>query len=473
MKRIRRALGILLLAAVPVGCAPSHYEEATLALLNVDVIALQNEVVLEDHMVVLSGNRIVAVEPTDVRRLPPDTRQVQGNGAYVLPGLTDMHVHAMSSTEDALERAFPLLVANGITTVRDMGSELAILTEVRARLRLEPGRAAPRVLAAGPLLDGVRKPWYRDLPLILETPAVVAEELPGLREAGVDFFKVYDDLDPATYDAIAAAANDSALPFAGHVPDGVSIEHAVEVGQRTIEHLGLATVKDCVDDPGGWFEKAIHARFRQGYDAYYRVLIDHWESLDWSRCEAVLTALGQPGVYFTPTLDMEINDRSRIDPSTIRYMAPGSQTWCNQVLEQIDAAEPTLRKRAYEHQFDAFRRIHEAGARILVGTDAPNNCVLEGFSLHGELALLVEAGLSPGEALRAATFHAARALGRGELAGLVEAGREADLVLLDENPLEEIGNTRSVVGVVLRGSWLDRAALDALLVDALSAVRQP
>ncbi|MBT8478338.1 MAG: amidohydrolase family protein, partial [Gemmatimonadetes bacterium] len=170
--------GIFLLVAAATACTPSVYDEATLAILDVDVVTLQGEAVLVDHMVVISGDRIIAVEPTDPRRLAPDTRRVQGNGAFVLPGFVDMHVHALSSTEDALQRTFPLLVANGVTTVRDMGSELSILTEVRARLESESGRIAPRLLAAGPLLDGTRKPWYGELPLILETPEEAREQLP-------------------------------------------------------------------------------------------------------------------------------------------------------------------------------------------------------------------------------------------------------------------------------------------------------
>ncbi len=467
-----RALAVVTLVVLAaVACAPSRYDEATLALLDVKVITLLGESILEDHMVVISGDRIIAVEPTDPRRLPPDIRVIQGNDAYVLPGFTDMHVHVMSSTKDALERTFPLLVANGITTVRDMGSELPILKEVRARLKAEPEQIAPRLLAAGPLLDGTRKPWYGKLPLILQTPDEAREQLPRLRQAGVDFFKVYDDLDPATYAAITADAKTSGLHFAGHVPDRVSILDAVEAGQRTIEHLGLATVKDCVDDPDAWFERAINAKFQEGYDSYYGIMFEHWVSVDWSRCATVLAALSQPTVYFTPTLDMELNDRSRIDTSTVRYMSSRSQAWCNQLLDKIEAADPVLRERVFEQYLVAFRKIHEAGAQLLVGTDTPNNCVVAGFSFHGELALLHEAGLTPVEALRAATIDAALALDRGDIAGLVEVGREADLVLLERNPIEEVTNTRTVVSVVLRGRWLDREDLDAMLADALSAAQ--
>lgn len=451
-------------------CHGPTYDDATLALLYVNVVTLEGDRVLENQMVVFSGDRILAVVPSDPGKLPKATRRVDGQGGYVIPGLMDMHLHAMSSATDALERVFPILVANGVTTFRDMGSEVAVLAEVRARLDAMPDTIAPAFVAAGPLLDGVKKPWYGDLPLIVETATDVRDELPKLLDAGVDFFKVYDDLGPDAFEAIVAGASEFGVTFAGHVPKSVPTERAVEAGQRTIEHLGFSTVKDCVDGSDDWFERMVGAKFGSGYDAYYRIVTEHWNAVDWERCEPVLDAMAQPTVFFTPTLGMAINDRSRIDTDAIGYKNAVGRDWCHNVLERIESAGAELREQAYAKQFEIFRRIREAGVQVLLGTDAPNNCLAAGFSLHDEMERFVEAGLSPSEVLRIATVDAARALGQEDSLGRVELGYHANLVLLAQDPLEEIGRTRGIRGVALDGVWHDRDALDAMLTAARGSI---
>lgn len=121
-------------------------------------------------------------------------------------------------------------------------------------------------------------------------------------------------------------------------------------------------MKDCIDDPDAWFERAIHAKFRQGHDEYYRVLMDHWNSVDWSRCAPALDALSRPDVFFTPTLDMVLNDSSCVDVDAVRYMVPRSRSWCASVLGQIDAADPVVREQAYDRYLAVFSRIRESGA---------------------------------------------------------------------------------------------------------------
>ncbi|NNM04315.1 MAG: amidohydrolase family protein [Gemmatimonadetes bacterium] len=460
---------IFLAASHLAGCADHSFDEATLVLLGANVVTMQDEAVLPDHMVVMAGDRIIAVAPSEPDRLPPGAERVAMDGRYVIPGLVDAHVHVLSDAEDAIDRAFPLLVANGVTSVRDMGSEMAGVTEVRNRMATGEGTVAPHVTAGGPLLDGTLKPWYGNLPLILEDPADVPAALADLESRGVDFFKVYDDLSPEVFRAIAREARGLGLEFAGHVPARVALLEAVDAGQRTVEHFGFSTVRDCVENPSEWFQRSITAKFETGYDAYYRVVESHWDQLDWEACAPVLAALGRAGVAFVPTLDMELNDPSRFDTAAITYMLPASRGWCTTMIGNIDSADEALRERAYASYLDAFRRLRESGATVVAGSDTPNNCVVAGFSLHWELRLLVEAGLTPYSALRAATTDAVAATSRERLAGAIAPGFEADLVVLAGNPLADIEQTRRIEGVVLDGRWLDRGRLDDLLQRAQAA----
>ena len=435
-------------------------------LLDANVVAMQDEGVLRDHMVVIAGERILSVAPSEPHRIPAEAVTIDMEGRYVIPGLVDTHVHVLSNAEDAIQRTFPLLVANGVTSVRDMGSEMSGLLDVRSRLAADSGAVAPHLAAGGPLLDGTRKPWYGDLPLVLENPSEVPAALADLESRGVDFFKVYDDLAPEVYRAIAREARNLGMDFGGHLPRRVSLVDAIGAGQRTVEHFGFSTVKDCVDDPDAWFRRSITAKFETGYDAYFRLVQSHWDQVDWRECAVTMEALGKSGAALVPTLDMELNDRTRIDTTAVAYMLPASRQWCGSLLGEIDTAADPLRESAYASYLAAFRRLQESGVTILAGSDTPNNCLAAGFSLHWELGLLVESGLTPYQALRAATTSAVAAVSPDRRAGVIAPGFEADLVVLADNPLEDIDRTRDIRGVILDGHWLDRERLDALLRQA-------
>ena len=458
----------LTVALAVFACAGPPLPPTTLAILDVQVLPMDDETVLDNQMVLIHEDQIVAVVPAERRRVPAGARVVEGNGRYVIPGLWDMHVHAISDPDDAIARTLPLFLAHGVTGVRDMGSTLEALVETRKRLADDERVLAPRLVAAGPLLDGTRKPWYRDLPLILESPEDVRAELTRLRDAGVGFFKVYDDLAPGTYQAIAEAAEELAMPFAGHPPTTVGWTAAATAGQHSVEHLGLPALKDCIDDYDTWFSRSIGARFGEGYDAYYRVLEQAWEAIDWQRCDAMLQALADHDVYFTPTLGMEINDRGRVDLDAIEGMLPQSRDWCRTTLDGIDQADPELREAVYARLGSTLRRAKDAGVVLLAGSDSENYCLAPGAGLQTELALLVEAGLTPYEALRAATRDAAEAVGFGDRSGRVAPGYWADLVLLEANPLEDVTRTRTIAGLVAAGRWIDSSELESIRAQALA-----
>ena len=424
-----------------------------------------------DQTIVIREGRIHAVlDAEDVQIL--DVDQVLQSGGYVIPGLWDMHVHALSDPDDAINRSLPLFVANGVTGVRDMGSVVPGVIETRTRLENDPSLPAPELFVAGPLLDGVKLPWYGDLPLVLEDAADVERELPRLQEQGIDFFKVYDQLSRPAYDAVLAYGAENGVLVAGHAPESVGVLDAASAGQSTIEHLSLFSLRECVAEPRAWFDRAINAKFRGEYVDYYRTITAFFEAIDQERCDEAYRAMAEAGTYFTPTLVMEFNDRARVDEGALEYLGLGARSWCSQGLVKSDGADPAARDDAYAAMHAQFERMRDAGVTFLAGSDTQNNCLVPGFSLHWELEQLVDAGLQPVEAIRAATSDAAMAIGRGSDSGRIEAGYSADIVVLGANPLQQIRNTRDILGVMQDGRWYDADALNTLRSDAAAAIRR-
>ncbi len=467
MRTLLSVFVVLLLAACTQQTSP--YLNSDVFITGVTLIDVQSGQAKPQMSVVIRGGQIHAVIPADQLIQPADADQVISEGGFLIPGLWDMHVHALSDPDDAVTRALPLFVANGVTGVRDMGSLVPGIVEVRKRLAENPQLAAPELYVAGPLLDGVVLPWYGDLPMELTSREDVEEKLPDLVDAGMDFLKVYDQLSQPVYQAVIDFANRNNLPVAGHAPKAVSMAAAARAGQRTIEHLSIASLRDCVADPDSWFDKSINAKFGEGYTAYYNVTLDFAESINREDCLNAFSELAAHNTYFTPTLVMELNDSSRLDTETFPYHASGSIEWCETQLSGIEAVDTELRERAFSRYTDWFGLIQDAGTAVLAGSDTPNNCLVPGFSLHWELQRLVEAGMSTAAALRTATVNAAAAMDRSDRLGQVKPGFQADLVLLAENPLTDIANTQTIKGVMTSGRWFNEPQLLQLKADTQPA----
>ena len=435
-------------------------------IIDTTVVDVAANELLPSMTVIVRDDRILAVLPSDQVNVTNEDLVI-ATGGYVMPGLWDMHVHALGNSDDAISRVLPLFLANGVTGIRDMGSVVDGVAAVRKRLANEPGLVAPAIVAAGPILDGVKLPWYGDLPLVIDSVDAVEAALTNLLEQGLDFFKVYDQLSQPVYDAIAAYANENDIAFAGHSVRSVGMQRAAAAGQRSIEHLSLFSLGDCAAETDGWYERALGAKFGEGgYAAYYDVVIEFFESFDETGCEQAIATMVENSTFFTPTLVMELNDRSRVDESTFQYMAPGAIEWCENGLAAVEAAASPEQEAVFDLHLSFAKRLHDAGVLLLAGSDNPNYCLVPGFSLHWELSLLVEAGLTPAEALQTATINAASALGKEGEEGKVAPAYRANLVMLDANPLDDISNARQVTGVIAGGRWLGRDALDSMLQSA-------
>jgi imidazolonepropionase-like amidohydrolase len=432
-------LPLLLAACATPGSAPAT---ADLAIAHVTVVDVENGRLLPDQTVLIVGNRIAQIAPSARSRISSGVQVIQAHGKHLIPGLWDMHAHALGDgREDAF---FPALLAYGVTGVRNMHTtrplaEIAALKQ--AILRGE--RLGPRIMAAGPLLDG-RHEWNHRGTFVVETPEAAVRAVDSLVAAGADFIKVYDALSPDAYRAIATEAKRRGIAFAGHIPNGIRPEEAAAAGQHSVEHM------DGLDQP------CEPEAMATGCDSVVAAYVKHqtWQvptlSLYWSRtvADSLLSDAGRTAVLSSRRIENWRGMRKRATPTD-------RDRWEDE----------------YRALLNNLKRLHRAGVPILAGTDMPNPMVVPGISLHDELVLLVEAGLTTLEALQAATSRPAQYFGAADSLGSVSEGKFADLVLLGANPLENIRNTRRIDALVLNGRYLDRGALDRLLEQAKAAAK--
>jgi imidazolonepropionase-like amidohydrolase len=375
-----------------------------------------------------------------------------------------MHVHLFNnySHRPPNDWAFPLFIANGVTAVREMNANAASIVIVqRWRKELDAGElVAPRVLAAGISVRG-------------KSPSDAAAQVDAAADAAADFIKVFSDVPQLNWRAILDAARARSLPVSGHVPAGVPLLVAAAAGQRTDEHL-MQAYEACSSVEASLLEERRNLdgdALVEKRDAQEQRALDAFAQ---GACERVGKKLAAFGQIQVPTLVLAHEEATRgkdppgNDPRW-RYLRPDERARWERNLAGVTSADDALAKR----RWDVSRRIasafHSSGVRILAGTDTPMPGNYPGYSLHEELALLVEAGFTPLEALRAATFAPSQFLGIAGTTGSVSAGRRADLVLLDADPTRDIRNTQRIDAVLLDGRLLRRADLDALLADAAAA----
>lgn len=459
-------LSSILVAACDRAPPPDAPGSITLAVTNVTVIDLTGAPPARGRTVLIAGDRIQAVGSAWRLRIPPDVPILHGWDSYLIPGLWDMHVH-LRGPETAREWFDPLLLAAGVTGVRDMGMHLDSLAAFRRGAGMD-APLAPRRVMAGPILDGPGNPWAGEEFWRVNTVHEAREAVDSLRRAGADFLKVYSFLSPEVYFAAVEEARRQGLPVAGHLPSAVPSEEAARAGHATFEHAQLEVTASCVPDGHDRLRELYAAWRREGFGAYFRMAAGFRASWDPDECVRLVETLRERGSWIVPTLvqDHASRDSASVAWFDLAYLPPDLQDACRETVAMVEAAAPALRRAHRRALQEEVRWMHGAGLPVLAGTDAPNPCLVPGLSLHQELERLVEAGLTPLQALRTATLNPARHLGTADSIGTIEAGKVADLVLLDGDPLVDIRNVRNVRAVLVGGRLLDRDALDELLSRA-------
>ncbi len=441
-----------------------------LAIVNGQVIDMRGERPHRATLIIRSGRIERVASPSAA--LPADVDTLDAAGAWIIPGLWDMHAHIWSRT-----LLFPMYVAHGITGVRDMGSSLPQWLAWRDSVSrgLVDG---PHAIVSGVIVDGLSpfNNMYVQVKGADEGRALVRD----LKGRGADFIKVYDRLSVDAYYGIMAAAKAARIPVAGHIPPALSAMAASRAGQRSIEHLtslaascseaGAALSRaasvslDSVRDLDFSKDSTLRGRVGAALGPYYRQA----RELPLGACDVprgmpvVARALRTGGTWVSPTLILGLNgllDDTRVEDS-LRARLP---SWAAAMTRVNSPNADSARIRSQEKVLAMMRELKRVGVRMLIGSDAPNPGSVPGIGLHRELELFVKAGYTPYEALRIATRDAAEFAGVLDSIGTIEPGRLADLVVLDANPLTDIRNARRIRAVLLQGRVLIADTLRARL----------
>jgi|SRR5271169_378679 len=445
---------------VPV-ISPSSGGSATY-ITHVTVIDTQNGKKIQDRTVVISGDRISEVRETKGMMPLAGAKVVDGTAKYLIPGFWDMHVHTWDD-----KSTYPLYIANGVTGVRDMfGPPDA--NEFRRQLAATTV-FAPHFYLASPIIDGNPARWHNSIAVTTEDEArrVVDDQ----KEKGADFIKVYDRLSRDAYFAIIEESRRLNISVLGHVPFAVSAWEAAAAKQKSFEHLNGVPVA-CSSREADLWPKVIAGK---SFKERNPILLEALQSYSEDKCKRLFEDMKMNGVWAVPTLTVARasalrNDSHFTNDGRLRYFSGGYRDWLegkpDTRRKDFTAADYEVERELFSGKKKLVAAMFRSGVPLLAGTDAGNPYCFPGFSLHDELALLVESGVTPLAALQAATLNAAAFMNSSDRYGTIAPGKIADLVLLDADPLADIHNTTKISAVFLAGKEFDRPALDQMLKSA-------
>jgi hypothetical protein len=439
------------------------------AITHVTIIDVQGGVPKRNWNVFISNGRIAKMQPS-YGKIPKEFDILNAKGQFLIPGLWDSHVHALWDSNRAT-LFFPLFIACGVTSVREMGGPMPISDQIRWRNKVSTGEIlGPRLFIPGPFVDGPRPTWPGSVALHNSDEARRAVD--SLKRTGVDFIKVFSGIPRDAYFALAEEASVKAIPFEGHVPLEISAEEASDAKQKSIEHL-MGVLMGCSSKG-----EEIQQQLMKGENInnLSEVLVDTYDS---SKASELFSHFLKNGTWQVPTLTIRrarpyLLELIQSNDPRLQYIPKDiADSW----KPRNDARQPATpqviagRKRVFQKDLQVVGAMHRAGVSFLAGTDTPNPFCFPGFSIHDELALLVQAGFSPLEALQTATINPAKFWGLDKDLGTIEQGKFADMVLLSGNPLNDISNTKRIAAIIIRGKLIKRDEADAMLANEAASVR--
>jgi imidazolonepropionase-like amidohydrolase len=431
---------------------------AAVAFENVNVVPMDRERVVERQTVVVVDGRISEMGPAGKVKAPAGAVRVDGRGKYLMPGLAEMHGHLPTpqTPAEVTENILFLYVANGVTTVRGM---LGHPAQLDLRKRTADGSLlGPTLYLAGPAFTG------QSAPSVEVAQKMVREQ----KAAGYDLLKIQEGLKPEVYDAIVATAREVGIKFGGHVPNDVGVERAIAARQSTIDHLD--NYLDALEADNSPLKGA-------DPEKRAREVVFH---LDERKMPVLARKTREAGVWNVPTMKLWetfFNDQSgeamRASMPEVKYLPrPMVDGWVKQKDSRLPAALATILgfetrgkvgERVIETRLKMLRALHDGKCKFLLGTDSPQVFSVPGFSIHREMPIWVQAGFRPYEVMEAGTRNVAEYFGAAGEFGTVAVGKRADLVLLEGNPLADVGNAAKRAGVMVRGRWLTEGEIQERL----------
>jgi imidazolonepropionase-like amidohydrolase len=430
-----------------------------------------------DMTVVVRGHDIATVGPAKHVRIPPSAKVIDCTGKFVIPGLWDMHSHFRDATRD-----LKMDIANGVLGTRNMGGIVKEVFPLRDAIA-NGQQVGPKIVACGPIIDGPDSWSNPDFTISVNNAKEARTAVASLKQQRTDCIKVYDGLSRDSYFAILDEAKTLGLPVVGHLPSAIAVREASDAGQRSLEH-GIALAGGSTAE-GDYIKRRMdQSAFQEAISTKNFALIpakiarDNTMMLDTfsqERADATYRLLAKNNTFITPTLVTQrsltfVDDLSNEPDSRMAYVSAEELKWWkpeNGMLSKYRTPEYiAMKKREYAKTLEEVHRAQTLGVRLLAGTDITIPYTYPGFSLHDELKLFVDAGLTPMQALETATTNPAALLGLSKTWGRVAPGYTANLVLLNADPLADISNTKKIDSVLINGRRLDRRQLDQLLNDA-------
>ncbi len=452
--KMKSVFPIISLLLVLVIFSSAQTPQQAIAFVNVNVVPFDRERVLAGQTVIVRDGRIAEIGLAEKTKVPAGALQIDGRGKYLMPGLADMHVHlypGAGQPDDLTSQQLHMFLANGVTTIRNM---IGKPEHLPLRDRVAKGELlGPTIYTAGPPLLG------NNVPNPEAAERVVTEQ----KKAGYDLLKVHEGLSPETYAAIAATAKRVGIPLAGHVTATVGLKRALDAQQSSIEHLdGYLQAMVADDSP-----------VKPGPSQV--VLGSVLEHIDESKLSALATATRKANVWNDPTITLfklvvsDVKPEDYLKWPEMKYIpAKMREAFAKQKQSTLGNPAPAGERQRYiQLRNKVLVALHAAGAKLLIGPDSPQFFLVPGFATHRELESFVEAGLSPYQAIEAATRNPAEYFAETMKAsrdfGTVEVGLRADLILLDANPLQSVANLSKRSGVMVRGRWLPENELHRML----------
>jgi imidazolonepropionase-like amidohydrolase len=422
--------------AIPSGPTPIPITENVTAFVGVHVIPMDEERILENQTVIVEGDRITTVGPASEVTIPDGAIRIDGSGKYLMPGLAEMHGHIppTAANADFIESVLFMYVANGITTVRGM---LGSPNQLELRAQAKAGTLlSPTLYLAGPSFNGNS----------VSSPEQARAMVRTQKQEGWDLLKIHPGLTQAEYDAMAETANELGIRFGGHVPSDVGLIHALDKGQETFDHL----------------------------DGYIEYLNGDTGPLTDEQLAEVVNRTREAGAWVVPTMVLWETLFGVVDLETLsnfpelKYMPSSTvQSWIQTHKNRLSNPQLDLAtsKTVIDNRMRLLAALHKGGVRILMGTDAPQQFSVPGFSLHRELVRMADAGMSPFEIIKTGTVHVGEYFKAQDTFGQVAEGHRADLILINSNPLEDVSHIKDRSGVMVRGRWLAEAEIQNKLAE--------